>query len=363
MEVTLIFGIELLSGDGLHRCGNQHTNHPAAVQGRNGQQIHHRQIDGNEGAEIQHIQQGVQHGGRSLCYCGHLLDNANRTGHVSQARLTGEEHLQTQPYQPDCIQTLPPGIVQFAEERKFLNGEIHTKQHLGGSVFPGNGMLFHVQVGKFNFPAFPLHHKIVVFTGIQSQNQRKIRLNMDLFTVQFQNPVADTQAIFSIHRAEGFKRINHRLHHCLGGQVDDDHQNDTHDKIHGRTGHQNHQALPPGGFLKRTGIVGILILAFHGAVTADGNQTDGIQGFPNLLLPQGRTHEHGKFVNLDTGKLRRCKVAEFVNKNKNAEQKDCKKNAHRLPRLEKWGFILPYAAQLPGPGGRSPESLPEWDWQ
>ena len=114
MEVPLVLGVDFLPGDGLHGGGNDHTHNPSPVQSRNGQQVHHRQVDGDKAAEIQHIHQGIQPGGGLIRHHRHLLNNAHRSGHISNARLAGKEHLQAQPDKPDGVQALIPGVLQLS---------------------------------------------------------------------------------------------------------------------------------------------------------------------------------------------------------------------------------------------------------
>ena len=86
-------------------------------------------------------------------------------------------------------------------------------------------------------------------------------------------------------------------------------------KIHGRTGNQNDKALPPGCLLEGSGIFRILVLALHGAVTADGDAADGIEGLTHLLFPDGGAHKHGKFIDLNPGELCGDEMAQFMDEN------------------------------------------------
>ena len=80
------------------------------------------------------------------------------------------------------------------------------------------------------------------------------------------------------------------------------------------------------------GVIAVPLLPFHGAVAADGDTPQRIQGLPNLLLPQNRTHKQRELIDLNPGGLGREKMAKLVDKDQQTEQDNCKKNTHRFPR-------------------------------
>ena len=121
------------------------------------------------------------------------------------------------------------------------------------------------------------------FTGIHLQQHGKIRMDVDSFSVQFQNPVTDLQTLRTVHGAERLKAFNYRRNNLLHRQINNNHQQYAYQEIHGRAGYKNDQPLPPRRPVKGAGIVAVSVLTLHGAKAADGNQPKGVQGFPHLL--------------------------------------------------------------------------------
>ena len=81
------------------------------------------------------------------------------------------------------------------------------------------------------------------------------------------------------------------------------------------------------------------VLALHGAVAADGDAADGVQSLAHLLFPDGGTHKHGKFVDLNAGELGGSKMPQLMDENQDAEQENRKNitlirtNASQLSRV------------------------------
>ena len=181
-------------------------------------------------------------------------------------------------------------------------------------------MLFQQEILQNDRFAVPAHRDIVNVTGVQRQNQGKIGVGVEPFAVHLHDAVAGLQAVFAVHRGVVFKAGNHGNDGLLYGQADNDHQHHADEKIHRRTGGQNDEPLPPGRFVEGTGIVASAVLALHSAVAADGDAADGVQGFAHLLFPEGRPHEHGKFVDLNAGELGGGKMPQLMDENQDAEQ-------------------------------------------
>ena len=97
MDVTLNLGVQFLLGDALNAGGQQHTHDPAAVQCRNGQQIHNPQVDGNKRAQREYIPKSNGHTLRLRPHIGNVLDNAHRAGDLFQSHLTIQMPETTQP--------------------------------------------------------------------------------------------------------------------------------------------------------------------------------------------------------------------------------------------------------------------------
>ena len=96
------------------------------------------------------------------------------------------------------------------------------------------------------------------------------------------------------------------------------------DKIHEGAGHQNDQPLPPGRIVEGSGVVALLVLALHGAVAADWQQAQRIEGLPSLRLQELRAHVDGVFVHLHARELGRDEMAELMDGDQEAENQNSK---------------------------------------
>ena len=104
-----------------------------------------------------------------------------------------------------------------------------------------------------------------------------------------------------------------RHHKLFVGQEDEKEQKHAGDEVHGGTGHQNDQPLPPGRLAEGPAVLRVSVLTLHGAEAAKGDAPEGVGGLPHLLLENRRPHEQGKFIYPDTGQLRRHKMSQLVN--------------------------------------------------
>ena len=149
--------------------------------------------------------------------------------------------------------------------------------------------------------------------GIQRQNGRKIRLNIDLLSIQLQKSITHLDAVFAGDQASFFDGRNGRHDKLLGRGKNNGKNQHTGNKIHHRACHQDDQSLPPDGFLEGTGIISVLFFPFHSAIAANGNATQRIKSFTDLLLINRRPHKQSKFIDLNTGQFRCHKMAQFMN--------------------------------------------------
>ena len=157
-------------------------------------------------------------------------------------------------------------------------------------------------------------------------------------TVHLQDQVTGLQTAFTVHGRAGAQIVDLGQRHQQEGRADQ-HQQEAGDEIHGRSRHQDAKALPPGSLLEGSGVIGLGVLPFHGAVTTDGNAANGIKSLTLLLLPDGRSHKHGKLIDLHTGSLRCQKMSKLMDKNQNTKDQNCKNYAHRV--LDSWNSYLP----------------------
>ena len=206
--------------------------------------------------------------------------------------------MQGQPHQPNRIQGLIPGVLELSSEGRLLHLEIDAHKHPFSPVFIGNGVFFHIEVLQNHLFAVPLHHQIMHIRRMQRQYHGKIRLDIDPLSIHAENAVAHLQTLFSADGAVVLHTVDHRLGQSADRQTYQNHQDHTHEEVHGSARHQNEKPLPPRRLVEGMGIVTVSVLPFHGAEAADGNGADGIQGLPHLFLPDGRPHKQGKLIDL-----------------------------------------------------------------
>ena len=147
--------------------------------------------------------------------------------------------MKAQPYQPHRIQRLIPGIPQPTGQIQILDGEVHAVKLACHSILIGNRVLFHMKIRKRHLFALPFHHQIVGIAGIELQQHGKIRLDVDCFPVQLHNAVTDLQPLRAVDGAKWLKAADHRRDFLLDGEINQDHQQHAHGKIHRGARHQN----------------------------------------------------------------------------------------------------------------------------
>ena len=126
-----------------------------------------------------------------------------------------------------------------------------------------------------------------------------IGVDGNLMAVDRQEPVPPLQPIFPGIGKPLCKVSDHRHGIAAGHPKENGHQHKARHKVHHRPGGQDDE-LPPGGLSgEGPGILTVLVLPFHGAVSPDGEGPKGVQGFPLLPGENGRSHANGELIDLN----------------------------------------------------------------
>ena len=93
MDVVLVFRRYLLF-EQLHADGvDDQKEDLASIQRRQGQQVHHRQVHGDQRRQIGDVLHRRPGGGRLFAHLGHGGHDAHRPAEILYPRLTGHQHL------------------------------------------------------------------------------------------------------------------------------------------------------------------------------------------------------------------------------------------------------------------------------
>ena len=184
IDIALILGIYLLVSKGLDGLRNDETHHSAAVQCRNGQQIHHCQVDAQEGTEIHKAHEGLMAVIGSVGRLGHHIHDHNRAAQILDTGLTGKEHLEAQPHHADRIGRRTTDLIHKGRNTGLPDRVVKAITKGLTAVFLRDLPLFDQQIGIGNLLPLALHHQLMGIPGIQLQQQLKIRGIVDLFSIQ-----------------------------------------------------------------------------------------------------------------------------------------------------------------------------------
>ena len=234
MDITLIFGINLFPGDGLDTGGQQKAHDSAAIECRNGKQIHYCQVHRQKCAEIKQVQNGITYSCRLPCHIGHSAHNAYGASYVRNRRLTTDQHLQAQPHRTNPVHGCLPGIRKLSAKGGFLHIEIKSKEH---TIFTAVMVFQHKIVQVYQFAIALYHNVMLIFRIIvQTNDQAEIGVKIDLLTIDFHEAVAFLKAIFSINGTKILKSGNAGGDKRLARGIDDQQDHQANQEIHRRTG-------------------------------------------------------------------------------------------------------------------------------
>ena len=93
MDVVLVFRRDLLFEQRQTDGVDDQKEDLAAVQRRQGQQVHHRQVHGDERRQIGDILHRRTGAAGLLAHLGHGGHDAHRAAEIPQSRLAGDQHL------------------------------------------------------------------------------------------------------------------------------------------------------------------------------------------------------------------------------------------------------------------------------
>ena len=162
------------------------------IQGRNGQQVHDRKVNGNEGHELQNIA-GRTGKAAGLCarlaHFSHHVHNADGPGHVPYAHRAGKQVPQTQPHHTHVVNGLIPGVFQPPGYPDFLHhADINPAPLNLVSVFIHQGPHGDGEAVQRNARPVPLHLQVHHVPG-PAQIQEGVGVEINAVAVHPVNPV------------------------------------------------------------------------------------------------------------------------------------------------------------------------------
>ena len=163
---------------------------------------------------------------------------------------------------------------------------------------------------------------------VHAQQQPYVTVHIYPLSVNGQQGIAHLQAVLRLQRAALGKGGDGRVVESLCAAVQQQQDQKARQKIHDGAGGENQQLGPESLPVQGMGVVGVLVLALHGAETAAGDGSQGVECFALLLFPQGRPHADGKFVDGHAAGLGRQKVAQLMDGDQYAEDENGHKNIY-----------------------------------
>ena len=329
VDPRLIFGVELFARDALDERREQQADDAAAVQRRDGQQVHYTEVDGDEGEVIQHDSQPLPGALLLVGRLRDLLDDADRSAHVLQARAARKQVPEAEPYDADKVDAAVPREAERPAERFFLHVDREAVELLAAEV-----AALDLCIRQAHLFAAAQHHDVRRAALAAVEQHRDVARRVDALAADGIEAVARLQ-LPRKHAGRVDGRDGARGDGLIDGRHIDRHDKQARHEIHKRTGHQNEEALPDLRAAEGARIVAVAVLTLHGAIAADGDAAQRIQCLALLLFPDRRTHKQGEFIDLHTGQLRRQEMAELMHEHEQAEQEDRYQNinngqAHHL---------------------------------
>ena len=134
VDPRLIFGVELFARDALDERREQQADDAAAVQRRDGQQVHYTEVDGDEGEVIQHDSQPLPGALLLVGRLRDLLDDADRSAHILQARAARKQVPEAESHDADKVDAAVPREAERPAERFFLHVDREAVELLAAEV-------------------------------------------------------------------------------------------------------------------------------------------------------------------------------------------------------------------------------------
>ena len=180
----------------------------------------------------------------------------------------------------------------------------------------------HVEILQTELLAVPADDQVEVAGLVAAQQQGHVAEGVDALPVDGQDAVAHLKAGGGFQRAAVGEAVDHRDVDGLDPGVK--HQNDdkAREEVHQGAGGKDQELAPEALVIQGSGVVGVLLLPFHGAEAADGQQAQSICGIAPGLFEQGGAHADGELVDPHAAGLGRQKVAQLVDGDEHAEYQD-----------------------------------------
>ena len=246
------------------------------------------------------------------------LDDADRAAHILQAHRAGHQIVQAQLHQLDKIQAVVPGHFQKAPGRLFLRGKLHPVE-LDLLAVHGEGLLLHRELGELDGLPVPAELQVKFARRVPCKEHGDVGVDIDALAVDLIEFIPGLQTVLGVQGAAVVKIGDDRRRKAVGRAEQDEHDEKARQEIHKRTGGENNEPPPGLGPGEGPGIVAVLVLPFHSAIAADGDQAQGIRRLAPGALQQGRAHADGKLIDLHPQELGCHKMPQLVDEDQKAE--------------------------------------------
>ena len=242
VDIALVLGVQLLPADTFNNSRQQQADDAAAVQRRKGQQIHDRQVDGDERPQVQHIADPVGDGFGGVARVRDDLDDTDRAAHILQAHRTGHQIVQAQLHQLDKIQAVVPGHFQKAPRRFFLRGKLHPVE-LDLLAIYRKGLLFHRELGELDGLPVPAELQVKFPRCVAGKQHGNIGVDIDPLAVDLIEFIPGLQAVLGFQaRKPSSKSAITGVEKPSAELEQDERDEKARQEIHKRPGGENHRA-------------------------------------------------------------------------------------------------------------------------
>ena len=264
----------------MHDAVEDEEEHPAAVERGQGQQVHHRDVHCYERAEVGDVGDGHLGRLRALADVVYEAHNAHGARELVNAHRSRNEVGEREPDRPHEIEGVVPGILQRVPERRVLHSE--------GETVHGRRVAFillrrECEIFKFYLLAVSYDDDVVRLTA-SGEDCRDVGgkvYPVAVYLVYLVPYLKGALALVgtAVHEIGYDRRIE-----ALRARVDDEHDYKAEQEVHEAACDEDDEFLPAGLDGEAARVAGVLVLALHGAVTADGQAAEGVQRLALLLF-------------------------------------------------------------------------------
>ena len=201
MNIVFVLQGDLLL-ENRHGDGVDHQKQDlAAVQRGKRQQVHHRQIHGDQCRQIGDVADGGPYCLRRFAHLCHGGHDAYRPAEIPQTGLAGQQHFQAQPHQPHEIHGIIPAVGDPVAPCGLFHTEEQAVAGIAAAALVGVLPLFHREVCQRDLFPVPAYYQIKSAVVVHVQQQPHITVHIYPLSVNGQQGIAHLQAVLRLQRA------------------------------------------------------------------------------------------------------------------------------------------------------------------